>query len=293
VTRPNLILTRGGDDSFHPVWIAQKDVARTFDLHVSYFGSKDAPPNADEDGVSFTKDQARYKWGGMKVCLEKQPFNLDDYEYIAFPDDDLVVTTEGWNRAFALMKQYDLHAAQLALHPRSFYTINMTLQRQNTRLRFTNFVECMIPIARVEVFKHVSQYFGDPQSSWAIDHVIHHFLKDKPRAMAMLDAVPALHTRAHGVSAMYKDMTSGGQSYYEAEAEFLQRIGLTRTPRKTIAALDLEGREVRNIDWLRKPILYSYLVRAWRNANKQTRIVSIHDGPERLAEAMSWVTPRG
>ncbi len=290
--RPNLIFTRGGNDSLHPLWLMQKDAARTWDLHVSYFGDKGAPMNAGDDGVSFTQDDARYKWGGMRVCLDKKPFNLDDYEYIAFPDDDLVVTTEGWNRAFALMKQYDLHAAQLALHPNSFYTINMTLQRPGTRLRYTNYVECMVPVARVEVFKHVSQYFGDPQSSWGIDHVIGALLKDKPNSMAMLDAAPALHTRAHGVSPMYKDMTKGGLDYYEQEAAFLGRLGLKRIERETLGAIDNDGKRVTDLTWSKKPIFWSRALRAARHFRKITRIVSIHDDPAKIENALRMVTPR-
>lgn len=295
MTRKNLILTRGGDDSLHPTWLAQKDVARTWDLHISYFGSKDAPPHAGEDGVTFTKDQAKYKWGGMKVCLDKQPFDLDAYEYIAFPDDDLVVTTEGWNRAFAMMKEYDLHAAQLALHPNSFYTINMTLQRAGTRLRYTNYVELMVPLSRVSVFKRISAHFGDPQSSWALDSVVGDMLKDNKKAMAILDAVPALHTRAHGISTMYKDMTAGGLDYYQQEAAFLARLGLPKidvADRMVYGALDMEGREIKDLTMIRKHVVYSYARRAIRTMMGESRVVSIHDAPEKLAEAMRWVTPR-
>lgn len=290
--RPNLIFTRGGNDSLHPLWLAQKNVERTWDLHVSYFGDKGAPTGADQDGVSFTQDEARYKWGGMNVCLQKKPFNLDDYEYIAFPDDDLVVTTEGWNRAFAMMKQYDLHAAQLALHQNSFYTINMTLQRPGTRLRYTSYVECMVPVARVEVFKKISEHFHDPQSSWGIDHVISDMLKDKPNSMAMLDAVPALHTRAHGVSHMYKDMTSGGVDYYQAEAAFLGRLGLKRTDRRTLGALDWNGNPVTDLTWLKKPIFSSRIRRIIRHYRKITRIVSINDDPAKIERALAMVAPR-
>ena len=290
--RPNLILTRGGNDSLHPTWLMQKDVERTWDLHVSYFGDKGAPQCADEDGVSFTQDAAKYKWGGMHVCLSKSPFNLDDYEYVALPDDDLVVSTEGWNRAFALMKQYDLHAAQLALHQSSFYTINMTLQRPGTRLRYTNYVEFMSPVIRADVLKHIAQYFTDPQSSWGIDHVVGDMLKDKPKSMAMLDAAPALHTRAHGVSAMYKDMTQGGLNYYEQEAAFLGRLGLKRIDRETVGALDNDGNPVADLTWSKKPIFSSRALRALRHFRKITRIISIHDEQEKIDRALRMVAPR-
>ena len=290
--RPNLIFSRCGDESLHPIWFMQKDVARTWDMHISYFGAKGAPAHAGDDGVTFTQDDARFKWGGMNVCLGKKPFDLDAYEYVAFPDDDLVVTTEGWNRAFALMKQYDLYAAQLGLHHASYYTINMTLQRPGTRLRYTNYVECMVPIARADVFKTISPDFADPQSSWGMDHVIGHLLKDRPRSMAIIDAVPALHTRAHGVSPMYADMTSGGLNYYEQEAAFLGRRGLTRIDRRTLGAIDLNGGEITDLSWLRKPIFSSRALRAIRRARGITRVLSIHDSQDKIDRAMRMVTPR-
>lgn len=292
MTRPNLIFTRGGDESLHPTWLAADGPARSWDLHISYFGKGEKPPCADVDGVSFTKDEARFKWGGMRVCLDKKPFDLSKYEYIAFPDDDVVVTTEGWNRAFTLMKRYDLSAAQLALHPHSYYTINRTLQRPGTLLRYTNYIECMVPLARTDVFAHVAQYFADPQSSWGIDTVIAHKVNDKPKSQAILDAVPALHTRAHGVSPMYKDMTKDGLNYYEQEAAFIARLGLTPIDRRTLGALDLQGREVTNLDWLKRPLVWPRALRASRSVRGITRILSIHDPKEKLDRAMRLVTPR-
>jgi len=292
MTRPNLIFTRGGDDSLHPTWLAADGPARSWDLHVSYFGKGEKPACADVDGVSFTRDEARFKWGGMRVCLDKQPFDLSKYEYIAFPDDDIVVATEGWNRAFALMKRYDLSAAQLALHPHSYYTINMTLQRPGTRLRYTNYTESMVPLARTEVFAHAAQYFGDPQSSWGIDYVIAHRVKDKPKSQAILDAVPALHTRAHGVSPMYKDMTGGGLDYYQQEAAFLARLGLARVDRTTLGALDLQGREIADIAMLKRPLVLPRALRASRSVRGATRILSIHDPQEKLERAIRLVAPR-
>lgn len=292
MTRPNLILTRGGDDSLHPTWLAHAGADRSWDLHISYFGTQDAPALAGTDGVTFTRDDARYKWGGMRVCLDKRPFDLSAYRYIAFPDDDIVVTSDGWNRAFALMERYDLSAAQLALHPHSYYTINMTLQRPGARLRYTNYVECMVPLTRTDVFAHASQYFADPQSSWGIDYVIGHHVKDKPKSIAILDAAPALHTRAHGVSAMYKDMTGGGLDYYAQEAAFLARHGLTRTARRTLGALDLAGREIDDLTWLKKPLVLPRALRATRSLRGVTRILSIHDPQEKLDRAMRLVAPR-
>jgi hypothetical protein len=291
VTRKNLIIVRGGDESLHPTWLAQKDVARSWDLHISYFGSKDAPPHAGEDGVTFTKDEARYKWGGMHVCLGKNPVDLDAYEYIAFPDDDLVVTTEGWNKAFELMRRFDLRAAQLSLHPNSFYTINLTLQRPGTLLRYVNVIECMAPLARTDVFRHAAQFFSDPQSSWGIDTIIADHCKDNPKAQAVLDAVPALHTRAHGVSPMYKDMTKDGLNYYEQEAAFLARHGLQRIEREVIGAVGMDGREVGDLAWVRRKIVWPYLLREFRNARGQTRVVTAADSAG-LERALRMVAPR-
>jgi hypothetical protein len=292
VTRKNLIFMRGGDESLHPLWLAQKGVERTWDLHVSYFGKNEAPAMAGSEGVSFTKDEAIFKWAGMRVCLEKKPFDLDAYEYIAYPDDDVVVTTEGWNRVFELMRQYDLHAAQLSLHPYSDYTINQTLQRPGLLLRYVSCIECMVPVSRVSVFKHAAQYFDDPGSSWGTDYVIGHHLKHIPKSMAILDAVPALHTRAHGISAMYKDMTSGGLDYYEMEARFLAKLGLSRIPRQTLGAIDLEGNEVADLTWVKKPLFLPRALRITRKLRKVDRFLRISDPPEKLDQAMRWVAPR-
>lgn len=292
MTRPNLIFMRAGDESLHPLWLAQKDVARTWDLHISYFGKGDAPALAGTDGVTFTKDEGRFKWAGMRACLEKKPFDLDAYEYIAFPDDDLVVTTGSWNNVFTLMKRYDLHAAQLGLHPQSYYTINQTLQRPGVRLRYVNCIECMAPVTRTSVFRHIAQNFDDPGSSWGTDYVIAHHVAHIARSMAILDATPALHTRAHGVSAMNKDMTSGGESFYDLEARFLAKLGLSRIQRKLQGALDLDGREVNDLTLLKRPLVAPRALRALRRVRGVERILGIRDPQEKLDHALKLVTPR-
>jgi hypothetical protein len=283
---------RAGDESLHPLWFAQKDVARTWDLHISYFGKADAPALAGTDGVTFTKDDGTYKWAGMRACLAKKPFDLDAYEYVAFPDDDLVVTTQSWNNVFTLMKHYDLHAAQLGLHPQSYYTINQTLQRPGTRLRYVNCIECMAPVTRSSVFKHASQYFDDPGSSWGTDYVIAHHIGKRDKAIAILDATPALHTRAHGVSPMYRDMTSGGLNFYELEAHFLGKLGLSRIERKLQGAIDAQGREVTDLTWLKKPLVAPRALRAARRLRNVQRILSIRDPQEKLDRALRLVEPR-
>lgn len=267
----NMIVLRGGDQSLHPTWFTE-GVARNWDLHISYFGSKGAPAGAETGRFTWSQDGGRSKWTGLHECLSKNPFNPDDYDYIAAPDDDLVVPTEIWNKAFDISAQYNLAVSQLSLDPRSFYSHGLTLQRSGLLLRFVNVIEYMPPIFRRDVYKRFAKLLGEPDNSWGLEYVVGQPHLAEPRSMAILDAAPLLHTRAPGVSAMYKDLRSGGKSMEEMEQEYLGRHGATKIARTVIGAIDLNGKDVTDLEPVRRPLIKSRLLKEYRRLRKIERI---------------------
>lgn len=269
--RRNMIVLRAGDDSLHPTWFTD-GVARNWDLHISYFGSKGAPAGAETGRFTWSQDGGRSKWAGLNDSLSKNPFNADDYDFIATPDDDLVIATETWNRAFDIAAEYDLAISQLSLDHNSFYSHGITLRRPDLKLRFVNVVEYMPPIFRRDAFKKLVALLPDPQNLWGIEFVMASYFAENPRSMAIIDAAPLLHTRAPGVSAMYKHMRSGGQSMEAIEQEYLDRHGAKKLARNVIGAIDKDGRDVTDLERVRRPVLKSRLLKEYRRLRRIERI---------------------
>jgi hypothetical protein len=56
------------------------------------------------------------KFDGIAACVAQAPFDLDAYDYVAVPDDDIICTRDDWNDAF------DLRASTIWQHVSSVCT---------------------------------------------------------------------------------------------------------------------------------------------------------------------------
>lgn len=271
--RRALVILRAGDRSLHPHWLVGA-AEREWDLHISYFGDQGAPACAGLPGVTWSQDGGETKWGGVHACLEKNPVNLAQYDYVATPDDDLLLNAGTFNRAFALARQYDLAFCQLSLDPRSFYSHGLTVQRKGLLLRYVDAIETMPPIFRADVFARFVTLLSDPKNSWGLEYVVAAPLRDNPKSMAILDDVPVLHTRAHGTSKMYEHFRAagGGRSLAETEAEYLAGHGVVKYERSALGAIRADGAEVTDMSWVRKPV---FLARVWKAIYKLSGIRNI------------------
>lgn len=266
-----LIVVRAGDESFHMTWLTP-GVTRNWDLHVSYFGAKDAPAGAETGQFTWSKDGGTSKWNGLDACLSKRPFDVGAYDYIAAPDDDLVVSAETWNRAFEISAQYNLAVSQLSLDRRSFYSFGLTIQRPQYLLRFVDIIEYMPPIMRRDAFERFAKLLPEKDNAWGLEHVMAAAYRDNPRAMAVIDATPALHTREVGVSAMYKHFQSTGKTMEDLEEAYLASHGVKKTLRTALGAIDRNGKEVTDLGAIRRPVFLAKALKTWRKFRHIERI---------------------
>jgi len=271
--RRNLVLVRAGDASLHPSFLAGSAAPRTWDLHISYYGSVGAPAAVEGEVFTWSADGGRSKFNGISACLEKAPFSLDSYDYIAIPDDDLICSRDDWNAAFALAREFAMAACQLSLHPRSFYAHDITLRRKGLRLRWVTMIEPIAPIYRVDVFKRLMPIFQLPDNLWAIDYLLAELLKDQPKSLAILDAVSVLHTRAPMSGPTYDMFREAGVTPQEIRDQFLRTYGLPRHEYRLLGAIDSAGREVVNLRPLGRERIWSKVLKRYRHKH---RVMSIN-----------------
>jgi len=243
----NLVILRAGDASLHGTWLPPGG-KRNWDLHISYFGSNEAPTPLDKDGVTWSRDADNNKWNGIGRALGRQMFSLDAYDYVALPDDDLIGSPDTWNAAFDLARRHHLGAYQLSLHHASFFGYLDTLKQPFLELRYVPVVELMAGIIRVDVFKKMP-YRSLEDNLWAMDYVVARLLKEQPKSMAILDAVSVLHARDFWTGPLYNSSRASGRSLHQIEADFLSRHGFKRVERRNLGGLTRGGRLIKRLWW--------------------------------------------
>ncbi len=266
--RRNLILLRAGDSSLHRTFFRGSPSARTWDMHISYYGSAGEPVVVRGEEVSWSADGGRSKFNGLFSCIEKLPSLLDNYQYIAIPDDDLICSKDDWNVAFSLADKYQLGACQLSLVPRSYYSHDITLRRPGLLLRYVTMVEAMAPIIRTDVLRRLLPVMALTDNFWGIDDVLADLLIDKPKSVAILDAVSVVHTRAVMSGPMYDIIINQGRTPWEAREAFMQRHGFHSHDRKLLGAVGANGRERSDTGQIEQPLRLPDLLQRYRKKRK-------------------------
>lgn len=225
----NLIIVRAGENSLHEKWQG-KD--QNFDLIVSYYG-KDIEKFKGKNRFDFIGS----KFEGLYDCIKNQDINLNQYNYIWIPDDDLYTTSENINNFFNIVNEYNLKIAQPSLinTGNKFYSHITTLQHKSFKLRYTNFVEIMAPCLRKDFLKEVIETFKLTKSGWGLDFLWPKLAGEK--CSAIIDATPIIHTRTVGQDYSWLGINP------KKESRIFDSYNLDSNPKNFIGIL-LDGREV-------------------------------------------------
>jgi hypothetical protein len=213
--RRNLVVLRAGPDSLHPFWLQScPEGARSWDLCLCTYGAGTAETAAEH--------RAHYpgsKFEGLARLLAEESF-WGGYDYVWFPDDDLLADWQTINLMFELCRAYGLALAQPSLAPGSFVNHPITRRADaNAVLRFTSFVEIMAPIFSQAALRRAAATFALNPSGYGLDHLWQAIIDVAPTAIAVLDAVSVLHTRPIGAS---YDRRSAAREGWAIEDSFHQ-----------------------------------------------------------------------
>ena len=199
--RDHLVFVRGGKTSLHHDWLKGPG-PRSWDLQVSQW-IDDPDIGADGDlPVSIDKGT---KWDSVYRYLSANPELMVRYRYIAFMDDDLIFTKQDLNRYFEICEEHGLLLAQPSLHPDSYFCYPILLQCKRTKLRFSNFVECMATAIRTDYLKTFMPRMARVKSGWGMDRIWTVTMPDPAYKSAIIDEISMVHTRPHATGGIYKD----------------------------------------------------------------------------------------
>lgn len=204
----NCVISAVGKNSLHKMWIKEHG---DFDLHLIVY----------DDSLELFRNDTKYichiKGYKLKIIykyLEAHSQFKEMYDYFFFPDDDVLMDTNTINELFSAMRHYNLCIAQPALKM-SYYSWSHTLYDRYSKLRYTNFVEMMVPCFSRNALQKVLFTFNENETGWGTESHWPILINAKPCDMAIIDEVSVIHTRPlqSGQENHFKDLKAYMQKY--------------------------------------------------------------------------------
>lgn len=199
-----LVIARVGDSSLHSEWLRPPE-HKNFDLCLSYF---DSQPGRFSEDCDFYHQAPGVKWPKLKEIISLFGNQINHYDAIWLPDDDISTNAYDINRMFELFMQYELELAQPALTSDSYYSHKITCVNKEYRLRYTQFVEPMIPIYSRAAFQTLLPTFEKSEAAYGLDFVWPKVLGYPHKKIGIIDDVPMKHTRPVGGGTLYQNITN-------------------------------------------------------------------------------------
>tara|TARA_B100000212_G_C27216960_1_gene465545 strand:- start:10 stop:780 length:771 start_codon:yes stop_codon:yes gene_type:complete len=195
----NLIIICAGDNSLHKEknWFSK---SRNYVLCVNYFGDKNNKKNIYQKNCDVYIESKGPKWVIIRHILMKTKF-WKNFNFVSFPDDDLDISVTKWNKLFQIGYKYNLNLYQPALvdNGPEYVVHGILKENKNCKLRFTDFVEIMIPIFSKKTLQKCYRILTDSmiKSGWGVDYIIGRKIL-KSKGIAVIDDIPIVHTKPLG-----------------------------------------------------------------------------------------------
>lgn len=158
--------------------------SRLFDIALNdYTGTGKGMEIAD-----YQFKEKGHKW----PCINKNLKKIEkSYEFIAFLDNDIEITTEEINNLFLIGKEHNLSLFQPALTLDSQCDHEQFYRKENSYIRETEMVEIMMPFFSREGLEKCKNTFSLSESGWGLDLVWPKILKNDN--LAIIDTIQAKH----------------------------------------------------------------------------------------------------
>ena len=215
----NLVVVRAGGKSLHHGWLDEPYKTRSWDLIVSYFSDEAFAAHDPQPGVSAVLIKGG-KWNGLFETLSAMP-ELATYAYIWLPDDDIATTGTTINAMFEEAAAQELAVCQPALTRNSYYSHFLFMQNSAFRLRYTNYVEIMVPCLRADILAQALPLFENTMSGYGLDYLWCRMAGAGRHKAAILDEIAVHHTRPVGSALRGKIAEETGGTSEDEEQELV------------------------------------------------------------------------
>ncbi len=188
--RRNLVIIRTGDNPFHASWGSLANVSRSWDCFINTYGRR---PQSASIGAELIFPQGITKFFGVADLLDQQPSLIDRYDAFLLLDDDIEVTPRQIERFFEIFHTAQLALAQPSLREDTFYNHFVTVKVPHALLRYTQFVEIMMPGFSRAALRRCLPSFRVAVSGWGLDYLWPELLGFPDRQIAIIDNVAVRH----------------------------------------------------------------------------------------------------
>ncbi len=185
--RKNCVISVVGKNSLHNKW-AIRNASCNYDVHLIVCDSCFNKYYEDADYLFYGKGD---KMKLIFAYLKMNPHFFEQYDYFFLPDDDVLTNQEEIESLFNSMAKYNLRIAQPSLKG-SYFTYPHTLQVHHCRLRYTNFIEMMIPCFSKDALKTVLETHNSEKE---IECQIAEIIESNRQDMAIIDELAMVHVR--------------------------------------------------------------------------------------------------
>ena len=180
---------------------------RLFDVALNDYSGK----GSVLDGAEWKFSKPGHKWPCINAILQELPVR---YEYYAFIDDDISISTDALNTLFLIGYALQLQLYQAALSDDSICAYSVLKQRQHSYIRPTGIVEIMMPVFSKNALDICAHTFSKSESGWGLDLIWPDYLEHT--GLAVVDVVVAKHLRP--INSANWQLANGKTAVGECEA---------------------------------------------------------------------------
>ena len=205
----NLIILCAGDNPAHN--FGCDNFERNYDLLVIYYGNNVSSFKKKYNNINYFYNKQGYKFKLVKEYYYENEKIFKKYKNIFIPDDDLVFKTKDINLFFDIFNKNNLLLSQPSLI--GYFSHAITLHKFEFILRYTNFIEIMMPCFSNDAFKNCVNSFDETTSGWGLDYLWPKLLGYPKNKIAIIDEVFGIHPRKVGSSELYARNKNINQEY--------------------------------------------------------------------------------
>ena len=165
-SRPLVLISWDGKSP--PLACVDCDAEPAFDILLFNYSGSDGNAVPPLPVTEILREKTECKGQIFAAFLEYLQ-NNDDHDYVALIDDDISVAVSALNGAIAIARENDLDSFSLSLALDSHINHRQFVQRPGSRLRWTPWVEVMMPFYRRELFMAAGAFYQNSVSSYGLD----------------------------------------------------------------------------------------------------------------------------
>lgn len=168
----NLVFTSCGDNtSFDLLWL--HPIKMNFDIYIIYYG--ECPEifkrYYENECINIITTRKGSKFQNFKFFYDTFNYIIKQYEYFFILDDDIIFNVDDINQMFIISKQYNLSICGPSFTAESKISHDITIQKPNVEISYTNFVEVNVPLFSFAALVTFMDVYDGSLIGWGIDYL--------------------------------------------------------------------------------------------------------------------------